>query len=429
MGIRLCRVGNTTYTNDHSLLLQLDKEDQHPIKAIEGLQAALDSLYEKPSDGIPDEDLKERYIKNLDFTKYQSDVEERLIKDNLKIIDLEEKAIKNLENILINALDIDKLKASNLSIKDLLDKLNIKDEELPHGLNIEQVKFICTKDNDKLSIKSTNANFKALEPTVMILSNGKYNVCKKCTDYSVFYNKSDTICIQFAHEGEYLINYITGELTDSEFNILLEYIKKIERLISIGSLSPKINPSYNIEIEYDEDKRPIKEIYTGDVNKEIKYYYDSKGNIIRKNVIQDNKIYSAFYKYDEKENLIEISDEGTDIPIDGTRGKKYKCELVYDKDMLISETYTGEIEKKIFYEYNGKGDIYLKKVTKDDKIYICKYFYDNNRNLIKIDDDGCEEASIVFHNANNNCSGGGECVTNVEVISEQEIDLIFEMCK
>lgn len=44
MSIKLIRYGNQSYTSDHEYLTSRDKEDQHPIFAITGLEEKLEII-------------------------------------------------------------------------------------------------------------------------------------------------------------------------------------------------------------------------------------------------------------------------------------------------------------------------------------------------------------------------------------------------
>ncbi|MCC0638972.1 MULTISPECIES: hypothetical protein [unclassified Clostridioides] len=54
MGVRIKRYGKTEYLNDHNQLKNTDIEDQHPIKAITGLNEKLDDIDNNISINIDD---------------------------------------------------------------------------------------------------------------------------------------------------------------------------------------------------------------------------------------------------------------------------------------------------------------------------------------------------------------------------------------
>lgn len=64
-------VGGSGGTSDHSQLTNRDADNQHPISAINGLQAALDAkgTYSKPSTGIPASDLASGVIPDIPDTE------------------------------------------------------------------------------------------------------------------------------------------------------------------------------------------------------------------------------------------------------------------------------------------------------------------------------------------------------------------------
>jgi hypothetical protein len=209
------------------------------------------------------------------------------------------------------------------------------------------------------------------------------------------------------------------------FNILLDYYKKLEAEVYLAS-GAHYKPAHDVQLIYDGKDRVVQEIYTGNINKVIEYEYDDKDNVTKKTVTQNSVIKIANYQYDSNGKLITIQDGGTDIPLDGTRAKAYNLQMNYNTTtgLLSQEVFTGDINKTVDYERNNYGDVTKKTVTEDGVIKIANYIYDQNRRLINIVDDGTETIAVVFHDSGSSDSGSGT-TTDIGVISEPEIDLIF----
>lgn len=423
MSIKLIVKGYKIHYNDHFLLEGLDKPNQHPISAIIGLQDALDSKYIKPIGGIPGSDLAEKYISQSALDN-QSAAMQSLYATCRILID------KNTENISVNTTDI-KVNENNIS------KINIELDEISNRLNrvpdndtifngsssIHQEKFEATDDNKVFKAFILDTDLRVITPTII-----KDNILYK-GNYTVDYPNDTTLEIKFEENGTYLINYISGPVSESEYEVLLNYLKILEDRMLKYSSGSIVKPAHNVQYVYDETSgNLLQEIYTGNINKTVKYEYDGNGNISKKTVVQDDNIKTATYTYDDKSNLIGIDDTGTDIPINGTRAKSFTCTITYDENSnIIKEVYAGDINKTVEYTYNSYSDILTKTVTEDGTTKSAKYIYDESRKLINIIDNGTEAVAIVFSASNENGSGSntGEGSSDFEPIAKADIDLIF----
>ena len=423
MSIKLIVKGYKIHYNDHFLLEGLDKPNQHPISAIIGLQDALDSKYIKPIGGIPGSDLAEKYISQSALDN-QSAAMQSLYATCRILID------KNTENISVNTTDI-KVNENNIS------KINIELDEISNRLNrvpdndtifngsssIHQEKFEATDDNKVFKASILDTDLRVITPTII-----KDNILYK-GNYTVDYPNDTTLEIKFDENGTYLINYISGPVSESEYEVLLNYLKILEDRMLKYSSGSIVKPAHNVQYVYDETSgNLLQEIYTGNINKTVKYEYDGNGNISKKTVVQDDNIKTATYTYDDKSNLIGIDDTGTDIPINGTRAKSFTCTITYDENSnIIKEVYAGDINKTVEYTYNSYSDILTKTVTEDGTTKSAKYIYDESRKLINIIDNGTEAVAIVFSASNENGSGSntGEGSSDFEPIAKADIDLIF----
>lgn len=432
MSIRLNRKGNITYINDHDLLFGRDKLDQHPIESITGLRNELDAKYQIPAGGIPPEVLDRTYVELDDYLAFVTQNNDEHIEFAQDILSILERLGSAENNINANSTEI-------VKIKDQIEVINNKlSNGIPGGCSgngncsgayIEQVKFTANDIEDTLEVEIVDTDLKVIKPTIIeILEDGT----KVSTDYTLSYPSDTIMRIEFTKHGTYIVNYLAGELTESQFNVLIEYIKKLENKIEIltpASGGTFINPKHNVEIKYDDDGRIVQEKYTGDISKTIDYEYNFHGDIAKKTVILDGELRTAIYQYNEKNELVIISDNGTEIPIDGTKARPFDCVIEYDRyGKIHSETYTGGIKKEIVYGYNSYGDISIKKITENGETKEAIYRYDDKRNLVSIRDEGTEKIALVF-NSDCGCQGGtgGEAPSlDIDLITEPEINLIFE---
>ena len=423
MSIKLKVTGNALYHNAHYLLHGLDKPNQHPIEAITSLREELDRRYVLPSGGIPASDLAETYISIDDLYTSETKLQTLYAQCQIQIS-------QNRADIITNQTDISTNRDDITNLNTLLTQLNNKIENIP-GIDfsmfngaacIKQVQFTATDTDRTLDITIDDTDKKVIEPTI-IKSNGDLAVAT--VDYTVSYPDDTTLRINFLSNDDYMINYVSGELSDSEFGILLEYLKKLEQSMYANLSGSVVKPMHNVDIVYSNGK-VIREEYTGNINKTIHYEYDSNDNISKKTVVQDNIVKSANYIYDTNGTLIRIEDDGTDIPIDGTRGAKYTLNIEYDSKGFISkETYSGDKNKVIDYERNSFGDIIKKTVTENGEVKVAKYLYDLDRKLIGVEDTGTESVAVVFPNIDCGCQGGSGGSSSDTDITNAEIDLIF----
>ena len=420
MSIKLKMYGNQNTTNLHYLLYGLDEPDQHPIKAIIGLQEALDSKYVKPSNGIPSSDLEEKFVSEENLADLEALVNDLYAKCQISIENNSNRIDTNETNIDVNKTDIINI---NTMLNDLKNKINTipnEDSIVNGSACVRQEIFEVTDDNKTFTTTIVDTDLKVIHPTILkdgMLYNGQY---------TVQYPDDTTLSIEFVENGEYLINYIAGEVTESEYEVLTKYIKELEEKILKYSAGSILNPSCSIKCVYDDNNKLIQEIYTGDVNKTVSYSYDNNDNIIKKVVVQDDTIKAAYYMYDSNNNIIQIIDEGVDIPLDETRAKKYTLNITYDNNgNVIKEEYTGDINKIVEYTYNVHQDVLTKSVTEGATTKTATYIYDSNRKLIRIEDEGTDKIAVVFPSEIYS-SGGGSSTDPTEEITKIDVDLVFE---
>ena len=143
------------------------------------------------------------------------------------------------------------------------------------------------------------------------------------------------------------------------------------------------NAKYNLKYIYNSKGKVEKEVYSGGVNREVLYSYDSVGNKISKTVIEDGKTITANYKYDLSGNLIEVEDNGVN---------DYFLTLATDKSRSSSSNDCNCNEEAIYDEiYNIKLDIIKMQLKYDIALDLTRnqcgdYFIDTLK-----DDENIEE--------------------------------------
>lgn len=421
MSIKLLIHGNTLHYNEHYLLSGLDVADQHPIEAIIGLQAELDKKYVKPLGGIPASDLADTYVSIDDLNAAKADYQALYAKTESEII-------KNTADITTNTTNIDINKTDIFNLTNMLDALKNKINALPGvdssflgAICVKQKEFEATDAGKVCDIIIIDTNLKVIEPTVL---KSDSTLAENLVDYTVSYPDDVTLRVTFLNNGKYTINYLSGEITDSDFEILLKYYKKLESELYLISGS-YYKPAHNIQLLYGSNGRVIKEIYTGNINKVIDYEYDTNDNIIKKTVTMDNVVKTANYNYTADGKILEILDDGTDIPLDGTRARAFNCKYVYDKGFVYQEIYTGDINKTVTFTRNNYGDVIKKEVLEDGVVKTAQYIYDEFRKLINIVDTGTEPVAVVFHGET---TGGSGTVTNIPTTFDTVLESGVKEC-
>lgn len=427
MSIKLIVKGDKLHHNDHFLLNGLDKPNQHPIEAIIGLVDELAKKYVKPLNGIPDSDLAERYITEARLTSEIVKLNSLYAKNEQEINTINENLTIMNTTLISDANDVRYIKSQYDIIKNMLDTFNLPSSPQANGPHIEQREFTADDTNKTFNIQIIDTDLKVIEPTIIKSDN---SLAVLNVDYTISYPNDETLTITFINNGTYKINYIAGALTETEFNILLKYMNEIKHEISIGMAGSGaiLKPACDVELIYDSYNRLIQEKYTGDVTKTIDYAYDSNNNIAKKTVTQGDVIKVATYLYNAEGKLINIEDNGTDIPVNGTAPRKYTLNITYTAfGKIEKEIYTGDINKEVEYTYNVYGDIVKKIITEGGVTKTATHIYDQNRKLIRIEDEGTESVAIVFpSDYKGGDSSGGTTTTDIGIISAPEIDLIFE---
>lgn len=419
MSIKLKIKGTLKYS-EHYLLDGLDVVDQHPIEAIIGLRNELDEKYVKPLGGIPSSDLAETYINIDDLNSSKTEYQALYAKCQSDCMLLSDKVDINANNITTNTTNIFNLTSAFDLLKNKVDSMPGIDDSFLSSICVKQKIFEATDTGKVCDIIIIDTNLKVIEPTVLKSDN---SLAENLVDYTVSYPDDVTLRVEFVNNGTYTVNYISGEITDSDFEVLLKYYKKLESELYLISGS-YYKPAHNIQLLYDAEGRVVKEIYTGNVSKVIDYEYDANNNVIKKTVTMNNTIKTANYNYTLDNRLLEIIDDGTDIPLDGTRARSFNCKYIYDNtgSYIYQEVYTGDINKTVTYYRSAYGDIVKKTVLEDGILKTAQYVYDEHRKLINIVDDGTEPVAVVFHG---DAPSSGSGTTTTDEITEPEIDLIF----
>ena len=410
MSVKLKVKGNSIHLNEHYLLNGLERANQHPIAAIIGLEDELKSKYVIPENGIPDSDLEEKYLKYSDYNKDLEEIRQLYADTQISYNMISEKFEIVEENVNTNVNDIIELNNKYEILKSMIESIDIGELTASGATCIKQETFTATDNSKQIVIEIEDTDLKVIEPTVLH-SDGSAAIAGM--DYTLEYISDTKLQITFTTNDEYKINYISGELTETEYNLLLKEINNIKNVFNdFGGL---VNPSSNIDIDYNADGYVVKETYTGDVNKTVEYEYDSNNNIVKKIVSDGDTIRTAVYTYNNNK-LTNINDNGTDILVDGTKGLKYSVEIEYNaSDLIAKETFTGDINKIVEYTYNSNNDVVQKKVTENDKTSICSYIYDG-RKLVRVVDEGTEKIAIAFKEIT---------VTENGTLTDEEIDQVF----
>lgn len=250
-------------------------------------------------------------------------------------------------------------------------------------------------------------------------------------DYKVEYVNDTMIRITFNSDGTYKVNYIAGELTESEYselsNTINEIIKDIDDIKDNGVkvTLPEIDIAtdfvplrYNSNIEY-EDGKLVKEIYTGDVEKIVEYKYD--GRLITEKIVTDSfGTKKSIYTYDNYNRLISITDEGTENSMSaGVIGMpiRHNVSLEYDEQNRVTlEVYSGTENKRVTYEYIGSHTKRKTVTHSNGEQFVAVYNYDLSGNLISVEDGGVEKIYTPL-NAN--------AVTRPRTISKAENTIVL----
>lgn len=250
-------------------------------------------------------------------------------------------------------------------------------------------------------------------------------------DYKVEYVNDTMVRITFNSDGTYKVNYISGELTESEYDELNGAISDIIKDINdikdngVKVTLPEIDLAtdfvplrYDNELKYESGKL-VKEVYTGDVEKTVDYKYE--GRLITEKIVTDKLgTKRSFYKYDEYNRLIDIVDEGTDNSMSaGVIGMpiRHNIKLEYDsKNRVILEVYSGTENKRVEYEYIGNHTKKKKVKHQNGEEFMAVYTYDLTGNLISVSDEGVDKIYTPLNSG---------AVTRPRTISKVESSIVL----
>lgn len=255
----------------------------------------------------------------------------------------------------------------------------------------------CNKKETPNDLKIAGLKGKVKSVTTSLTSNYSNGIIEKRNNTKTLYNtggfeiyKEDLDNIG-SDDGEFL-NSKTEIKRDSNNNKTEE-----NTTILSGTVSYK---SSNIKYNYDSDGNLIEKIISYDdviANTTI-YKNDDSGNIVEESQLVNNGTpYTTIYKYDEKDNLIEQKSNGYtenyeynskgDVSLKKLTmdGEKYSTIRIYkynDKGDKINETYKDRgNSQEINYKYDTKNN--LIEIDDDENRYIINYEYDDFGNWIK----------------------------------------------
>ena len=247
------------------------------------------------------------------------------------------------------------------------------------------------------------------------------------SDYKIEYLNDTTIRVTFNNGGSYKVNYISGELTLSEYDRLSKLVEDVKsnlddiKVNGVHLTIPDIDLAcdfvpmrYDASISYDKEGRVIKEEFTGDMPRIVEYEYE--GNLISKKIVTNKfGVKCSQFKYDENGRLIHVSDNGTDNSRSaGVIGMPISKDIVYEYDTngrVISEIYTGMENKRIDYEYIGTHTKKKRVTYSNGEVRIATYSYDSNGRLISVADEGVDK---IYTPLNVNALAKPRCISKSE---------------
>ncbi|MCC0635249.1 MULTISPECIES: hypothetical protein [unclassified Clostridioides] len=154
MGVRIKRYGKTEYLNDHNQLKNTDIEDQHPIKAITGLNEKLDDIDNNISINIDDIrnnrndiDIINKMIENGEIGGSSSGVSDITpLVERVKVLE-QNVVILNNNNLELKEFVISVLNEVN-RLEDELVKTKLIVDEYHKNTNLSKNSFTDTLIND-----------------------------------------------------------------------------------------------------------------------------------------------------------------------------------------------------------------------------------------------------------------------------------------
>ncbi|MCC0679978.1 hypothetical protein IC218_06825 [Clostridioides sp. ES-S-0005-03] len=154
MGVRIKRYGKTEYLNDHNQLKNTDIEDQHPIKAITGLNEKLDDIDNNISINIDyirnnrnDIDIINKMIENGEIGGSSGGVSDITpLVERVKVLE-QNVVILNNNNLELKEFVISVLNEVN-RLEDELVKTKLIVDEYHKNTNLSKNSFTDTLIND-----------------------------------------------------------------------------------------------------------------------------------------------------------------------------------------------------------------------------------------------------------------------------------------
>jgi RHS Repeat len=96
---------------------------------------------------------------------------------------------------------------------------------------------------------------------------------------------------------------------------------------------------YSINREFNDRDLLVKEIYSGDDERVIEYFYNENGLLSEKRVTREGQSLSATYNYDESGKLTGVVDEGTEVMAFGAGGGS-----LGEDEIIPQEKISGQLE-------------------------------------------------------------------------------------
>lgn len=191
------------------------------------------------------------------------------------------------------------------------------------------------------------------------------------------YDSEGNVTRQFVlRDGQ---TFVTTYNYDSQGNItsVVDEGSQIAVLTAGDGTLQGIKPiAYTLTLVYNPDGSVGKEVYTGDIQKTITYFYTPEGNVDYKEVLEsDGSIRKAVYNYVDG-RLESIVDEGTELVIvEGSTSTGGGTS--YDDTALVERIETIEQNtKKPFIQTDIKGQLVGSTSLKDDVVFMSESIND-----------------------------------------------------
>jgi hypothetical protein len=149
---------------------------------------------------------------------------------------------------------------------------------------------------------------------------------------------------------------------------------EIAVLTSGSGLLKGIKPIYyHLDLVYNTEGAVDKEVYTGDINKTVAYFYTAEGNVDYKEVTDDEgQVKRAVYNYDTNGVLVSIDDEGTEIVIVEGSGSQTQSAPVTQDDIKGKLVGSATLTDDIAFLVNTINDLIANQEALEAEIELLK---------------------------------------------------------